>query len=170
VNQDTPSRRPPVVPDDWDHLGEPFENQEPPPGLDPPPPADEESDSVIPSIASAWGDLASMLGLCAAALIALKVAGHGAPFAAAPWAAAVALLWWLVAATVLVMVRRGTPGMLMAGLMYEDAVPPARIPWVALTALLLAASLGIPSAIGRPGWALRAAAGTPVTVAGREIQ
>lgn len=170
MSQDPPSRRPPAVPDDWDQLDEPVAEEEAP--LDPAPTGrdDRRSGSVIPSIASAWGDLAIMLGLCAATLIALKIAGHGAPFAAAPWAVAVAVLWWLLAAAILVTVRRGTPGMLMAGLTFSDTVAPARVPWVVLTALALAATLGIPSAVGGPGWVLRAAAGTPVAGAGRDVQ
>lgn len=124
---------------------------------------------MIPVIAGSWGDLAVILGLTAASLVALKLAGHGAPFAAAPWAVAVAVLWWLVAAAVLLTVRRGTPGMMVAGVSFAGAVAPARLPVVLLVALLLALTLGLPSAVGPPGWAMRIAAGTPLTASGHDL-
>ncbi len=124
---------------------------------------------MIPVIAGSWGDLAVILGLTAASLVALKLAGHGAPFAAAPWAVAVAVLWWLVAAAVLLTVRRGTPGMMAAGVSFAGAVTPARLPVVLLVALLLALTLGLPSAVGPPGWVLRIAAGTPLTASGHDL-
>jgi hypothetical protein len=124
---------------------------------------------VIPVIAGSWGDLAVILGLTAASLVALKLAGHGAPFAAAPWAVAVAVLWWRVAAAVLLTVRRGTPGMMAAGVSFAGAVTPARLPVVLLVALLLALTLGLPSAVGPPGWVLRIAAGTPLTASGHDL-
>ena len=154
--------------DDWDHLHEPVDDEVLPAATDPPPADLDDGGSVIPVLASSWGDLAAMLALCAAVLATLKLSGHGAPFEAAPWAGALAVLWWLVAAAVLVTVRRGTPGMLMAGLAFDDAVSPSRVPWVLLTALVLSATLGLPSAVGRPGWALRAAAGTPVAGTGHD--
>ena len=115
------------------------------------------------------GGLAAILGLSAATLVALKLAGHGAPFTAAPWAVAVAVLWWLVAAAGLLTVRRGTPGMIAAGISFVGAVRPARLPWVLLVALLLAVTLGLPSAVGPSGWALRVAAGTPLAVSGHGL-
>lgn len=169
MSQEPSSRRPPAVPDDWDHLDQTADGQVLPPELETKPPGGGDDLSTIPLIACSWGDLAAMLALAAATLVALRLAGHGAPFAATPWALALAVLWWAVTAAVLVAVRRGTPGMLMAGVGFEDAVATRRIPWVLLSALLLAATLGLPSAIGRPGWALRAAARTPVAVAGHEI-
>lgn len=124
---------------------------------------------MIPVIAGSWGDLAVILGLTAASLVALKLAGHGAPFAAAPWAVAVAVLWWLVAAAVLLTVRRGTPGMMAAGVSFAGALAPARLPVVLLAALLLALTLGLPSAVGPPGWVWRIAAGTPLTASGHDL-
>lgn len=167
MTRDDPSRRPPAAPDDWDHLDEPADGQVVPPELEPPA-AETDELSTIPVLAASWGDLGAMLTLAAVTLVALRLAGHGAPFAAAPWALGLAVLWWAVSAAALVAVRRGTPGMLMAGVGFEEAVVPQRIPWVVVSALLLAATLGLPSAIGRPGWVLGAAAGTRVATAGRE--
>ena len=166
--QDDPSRRSTAAPDDWDHLDEPGDGQTTSPELEPHT-GGGDAGSTIPVIAASWGDLGAILTLAAVTLVALRLAGHGAPFAAAPWALGLAVLWWAVSTAALVAVRRGTPGMLMAGLGFEEAVPPQRIPWVLVSALLLAATLGLPSAVGRPGWVLKAAAGTRVATAGREI-
>ncbi len=124
-------------------------------------PPDEES--TIPLIAGSWGDLAVILGVGAGALVALKLAGHGAPFAAAPWALGLAVMWWVAVTATLVTIRRATPGMLMAGLRFERAVPPRRVAWVVVVALVLSATLGIPTAVGRRGWALGGAAGSGIT-------
>ena len=159
--------QPNEVPDDWDQLSEPADDDVIPAGAFQP--VDDPDDApVISLIAGSWGDLALILGLSAAALIALKIAGHGAFFAAAGWALALAALWWVVAAGVLVMVRHGTPGMLLAGVRFSEAVPPGRVGGVVLVALVLCATLGIPAAIGRPGWALRMAAGSEITTTGRD--
>ena len=122
-----------------------------------------DEESTIPLIAGSWGDLALILGIGAAALVALKLGGHGAPFAAAPWALGLAATWWVAATAALVTIRRATPGMLMAGLRFEQAVPPRRVAWVVTVALILSATLGIPTAIGRRGWALGGAAGSCIT-------
>lgn len=127
--------------------------------------ADRQDDSTIPLIAGSWGDLALVLGVAAAALVALKISGYGAPFAAVGWALALAVVWWVVATAVLVTVRRATPGMLMAGVRFERDVAPTRVWWVVAVALLLCATLGIPTAVGPRGWALRGAAGSDITSA-----
>jgi len=124
--------------------------------------------STIAVIAASWGDLAVVLAVCAAVLIALKVAGYGAPFAAVWWALALAVVWWLVAAAVLLAVRQGTPGMLLAGVQFADPVPPDRIAPVLVTALVTGVTLGLPAAVGPPGWALTAAAGTRITAAAHD--
>jgi len=169
VSPDPLPPRSPDVPDDWDHLERPADEPVAPAATAAAGPAPHDPGSVIPVIAGSWGDLALVLGLSAATLVALKLAGHGAPFAAAPWAVAVAVLWWLLAAAALLTVRRATPGMLAAGISFAGAVRPSRLPWVLLVALLLAATLGLPSAMGPSGWALRVAAGAPLTVTGHGL-
>jgi hypothetical protein len=124
-----------------------------------------EDHSTIPLIAGSWGDLALLLAVSAAALVGLKISGHGAPFAAVGWALCLAVVWWAMAAAVLVAVRRATPGMLMAGVRFTRAVPPSRVGAVVAVALLLCATLGIPAAVGPRGWALRSAAGSDITSA-----
>jgi hypothetical protein len=155
-----------VVPDGWDQLSEAADDELAEELYQPEDAADELP--AIPLIAGSWGDLALILGVCVAALMALKVAGHGVPFAAAGWALAVAALWWMVAAGVLIMIRHGTPGMLLSGVQFAGPVPPRRIGGVVLVALILCATLGIPAAVGRPGWALRAAAGCDVVTTGHD--
>ena len=169
MSPDPLSPRSPDVPDGWDQLQRPAGEPVAPAATPSSGSAPHDPGSVIPVIAGSWGDLAAILGLSAATLVALKLAGHGAPFAAAPWAVGVAVLWWLVAAAALLTVRRATPGMVAAGISFAGTVRPARIPWVLLVALLLAATLGLPSAVGPSGWALRVAAGTPLTVTGHGL-
>ena len=169
MSQDAPPPRGSDVPDGWDRLQSAVDERSPEPRRSFPGATPQEPTSLIPVIAGSWGDLAVMLGLTAATLVALRLAGHGAPFAAAPWAIAVAVLWWLVAAAAVLTVRRATPGMAAAGISFAGAVAPARLPWVLLVALLLAATLGLPSAVGRPGWALRVAAGKPLIAAGHDL-
>jgi hypothetical protein len=147
----------------WDRLEVPeHEARRPPPASGDEPVPDREDRSAIPLIAGSWGDLALVLGVAAAALVALKLAGHGAPLAAVGWALGLAVTWWIMTAAILVAVRRATPGMLMAGIRFARTVQPGRVPWVVAVALLLGATLGIPSAIGPRGWALCAAAGSNV--------
>ena len=160
----TDDHAPAEVPDDWDHLA--IEDDEP--GVDDNALTREHGRQGGPSlalIAASWGDLALVLAVCAVTLVALKIAGYGAPFAAAWWALALAVLWWLVAAGMLLAIRRGTPGMLLAGVQFSEPVPPNRIAPVLLTALVMGATLGLPAAVGPPGWALTAAAGTRITTA-----
>ena len=158
----------PEVPDGWDHLPSADDEATPLESLEE---VDQQPDGlVIPLIAGSWGDLALVLGLCATALIALKVSGHGAPFSAAWWALALAAMWWLVAAGVLVTVRQATPGMLLAGVRFEENVPPNRVAPVLLVGLVMCATLGLPAAVGPMGWPLTAAAGTGVTSAARDLQ
>jgi hypothetical protein len=144
---------------DWDRLPErPDRSEEP--AAAPFPSGDPDGPAAITVLASAWGDLLTIVGVCTGALLALAALGYGAPGAALPWALGLGLSWWLVAASTLIMVRQGTPGMLMAGVVFESAVAGARVPWIVIVALLLAGSLGLATVIGSPGWPLRLAAGT----------
>jgi len=156
---DRPGRHDPV-PADWDQLREPSATDVPPGStrpdrsLDPPP--------VVSLVAGAWADLVTVLAVCTGCLLALVALGYGAPLTALPWAAGLAGLWWVVAAATLVVVRHGTPGMLMAGLEFDGTIPRRRVPWVVLSALILWSTFGLPSAIGRTGWLLRLSAGVAV--------
>jgi hypothetical protein len=162
-----PPTGPRAEPDNWDRLRDPGGDRVDPP--EPDVPRDEAAGTpAMTVIAGSWGDLASLLGLCAACLVALKLGGHGAPLAALPWAAALALVWWCAAASALVVVRHGTPGMLMAGLTFTQPLSRRRIPWVILTALVLCATLGIPAALSSRGWPLSMAGGVAVSPTARD--
>jgi hypothetical protein len=164
---DRPPREAPETPENWDLLHDSTEELGEPevPATNP---VEANGTPAMSVIAGSWGDLALILGLCAACLLALKIGGHGAPLAALPWALGLALAWWCAAAGVLVVVRQGTPGMLMAGLSFAQPVAHHRVPWVIVIAIVLCATLGIPAALSSRGWPLSMAAGTKVSTAARE--
>ena len=153
-------------PEDWDRLADP------PAGERPTAEAPKRSSQAQPGgvllLAAALGDLVALVSLCALALLALRALGYRAPLPAFPWAAALAVLWWCAAATVLVVVRRGTPGMLMAGVGFVLAVPPRRVAAVLASALLGACSLGLPALLGAAAPLLRSASGTELSLQGPE--
>ena len=119
---------------------------------------------VLPALAAAAG----LTLVSAAAVMAVETDTVSSFPRALWWALALAVLWWLVAAGVMVAVRQGTPGMLLAGIQFSATVAPARIAAVLPVALATAATLGLPAAVGPPGWALTAAAGSDITATVRD--
>jgi hypothetical protein len=117
---------------------------------------------VVAMVGSAWGDLVTVLGVCTAALIALAMLGYRTEIATFPWALGLGVAWWGAAAAVLLVVRAGTPGMLMAGVAFASGVPRPRIPWVLITALVQLCTLGVPALLGATRSPLRLAAGVSV--------
>jgi hypothetical protein len=117
-------------------------------------------------LAAALGDLVALVAVCALALLALRALRHFTPLIAFPWSACLALLWWCATATVLVVVRRGTPGMIMAGVGFERSVPQHRVAGVLAVALLLAFCLGLPALLGMASPLLRAAGGVNLGLRG----
>lgn len=117
---------------------------------------------VVALFAASWADLVAMVAVATGALVALVAFGHRAEPAILPWAAAMALCWWWLAATATVAVRRGTPGMLMAGLVVARQVPPRRVPSVLAAALVGCASFGLLALLGPRRSLIRAAAGSAV--------
>ena len=149
------------VPRNWDQI------REPDPDLDREPrqalPADEiQRPPPLSMAGGAWGDLVVALAVCTTAFVALAVLGYGAELALFPWALALAILWWAAAAAVLLVIRQGTPGMLMAGVVFEDPVPRHRVAWVILAAIFVAGFLGAPALLGARLSPLRLAAGIDV--------
>lgn len=148
------------MPGDWDALVDrpskvaaarsepPGRNQHPPPAL-----------TVM---ASAWADLVGILAVCTGALIAILVLGERPALPAFGWAAALGVVWWAFAAAVFVVVRQATPGMLLAGMSFGDAVRPQRIGWVLAAALVGVATFGLSGILGGRGLTLRLAAATDV--------
>jgi len=130
---DGPVRRPRIEPSP--SIGGAYE----PPGVVPP---------VLNLVAASWADLVSLLGFCTACLLAIVVAGYGVALAALPWIIGAAVSWWCAAAAILVAVRRGTPGMLMAGVVFTTGVPWRRLPSTLAVAILQSCLLGLPAVVG----------------------
>jgi hypothetical protein len=145
------------IPEDWDALTDREIDAGQPAG---PPTEDRDDDrpQTINVLASSWADLVSLLAICTAALGSVLVMGERPSMPALWWAALLALLWWVVAAAALVLVRQGTPGMLLAGIRFDGPVQPDRVGRVLMAALLGVATLGLTGIVG-DGALLRAAGG-----------
>ena len=146
---------------DWDALNERQVSVQPAPA--PRQESDEDGPGGPPLItlmATAWADLVGMLAVCTGALIAILILGERPTLPAFTWAAALALVWWAFSASVLVVVRQGTPGMLLAGVNFAMPVLPKRVPLVLAAALAGVATLGLPGLLGGQRSILGAAAGS----------
>lgn len=121
----------------------------------------EESVSLpkIDLLASSWADAVVVLAVCTAALLGLGATGDGGGLAALPWAAALGLLWWVVATAALVTIRQGTPGMLLAGVHFSERVDPRRIWVVVMAAMVCSILVGLPGLLGARRSPLALAAG-----------
>jgi hypothetical protein len=117
---------------------------------------------LLTMLASAWADLVGILAVCTAALIAILILGERPAVGAFGWAAALGVVWWSFAAAVLVVVRQATPGMLLAGVSFSDPVPPKRVGWVLMAALIGVVTLGLSGVIGGRGAFLHLASASAV--------
>ena len=136
------------IPGDWDTLADRTGPRDET-GLAPSPQPDRDYDpALVTLMAISWADLVSMLAVCTCALVAILALGERPTFSAFPWAAVFSALWWFFAAAVLVVVRQGTPGMLLAGVNFDATVSPDRVPWVLAAALVGVATLGLPGVLG----------------------
>lgn len=152
----------PHVPANWDRLLSDAEDGDvAPPG----PPAQDTTPQRLTLVAAAWGDLVAIVAMLTAALVAVLFAGRPVTVVALPWTGALAIAWWLAAACVLLVVRRATPGMLMAGVVLRAAPAPRRLPWIVLTALLTAASGGVLALLGARHAPVARVAGTEIVLA-----
>ena len=143
LDEDSPEQR--KFPKNWDVLhGSTLDEDVP----DVPPMDSSGSPPTINLMASSWADAVALLGVCTAALFALNIAGHNTSLAALPWAIALGFTWWLTAAAALIMIRQGTPGMLLAGIVFSDRVAPRRVAVVIVAAAVCSLLLGLPSALG----------------------
>ena len=149
-----------TMPGDWDALVErPAEISRERSSL---PPHNHDLPPALTVIASSWADLVGMLAVCTGALIAILVLGERPALPAFVWAAALGVVWWLFSAAVLVVVRQATPGMLLAGISFSEAVRPQRVFWVLVAALVGVGTFGLSGIIGGRGSALRLAAAAAV--------
>ena len=134
------------IPNDWDALtdrsSESFTLQSEGHGSERnPPPA-------LTLMAASWADLVGMLAVCTAALAAILAIGERPALPAFAWAVALAVVWWLCAATVLVVVRQATLGMLLAGVSFADPIVPERVGWVLGAALFGVLTFGLAAVLG----------------------
>lgn len=109
-------------------------------------------------MAASWADLVGMLAVCTGGLTAVLLLGRQPNLAAFGWAAGLAVLWWLAAAAASVVVRQGTPGMLLAGVHFAEPVDRTRLVWVLAAGLFGAVSLGLVGLAGHRSSLLAAAA------------
>jgi hypothetical protein len=153
------------VPQDWDRIRDLEPTAEPEPQAA----ADFGHEDLPPQLllmfGSAWGDLLSVLAVCTSAYLVLALLGYGSDFATMPWALALGILWWAAAAAAMLVIRQGTPGMLLAGVAFDDQVPRDRLPWVIVAALVMGGTLGILTILGTRLSPLRLAAGVDVVPA-----
>jgi hypothetical protein len=104
--------------------------------------------SMLSLLAASWADTVTIVAVCTAALIGLVLSGHQVPTAALGWAAALGAAWWIAAAATLIVVRQGTPGMLLAGVVFSDPVPPRRVAAVVAAGAAQALLFGLPGLAG----------------------
>lgn len=146
------------IPPDWDALSDRDTEIPSDPVARPPEEAGPTNPPLVTLMASSWADLVGILAVCTAALLAILVMGERPALPAFAWAAVLAVVWWVVAATALVIVRHGTPGMLLAGIRFEDSVAHDRVPWVLFAALVGVLTGGLPGLLGADNSILRRAA------------
>lgn len=174
---DHPGEHDAPIPSDWDRLELEASEDAPrrpttpdlqvPAGTSPAvaaPPVPEQVDSLT-LLASGWAEAATVLAVCTGCLGSLLLVGGSPALRLLPWAAGAAVVWWLFAASVLVTVRSGTPGMLLAGVTFARPVRPTRIGWVVAATGLGGLSLGVLNALGgaRRNLAARAAGSSVVS-------
>ncbi|MCD4749086.1 MAG: hypothetical protein K8R59_06915 [Thermoanaerobaculales bacterium] len=131
-------------PEGWDRLSESAfvdsaESREAATGI-----GDPAGPSLLSQMAAAWADLVAAGTMTTATLAAVVVTGKPLTVSALPWAVAVGCAWWCMAAALCVRVRRGTPGMLVAGFVYDDEVAGPRVGWTVGAAFFAALLLGVP--------------------------
>ena len=167
-----PSDQRPVVPDDWDRLDDDPTMPSPVTATTTEPAGDLEPDGgdaashsvVVALLAASWADAVTVLALVTGCVGVLVLRGYNPTPAWLPWAAGAGLSWWLFAAGVLLLVRRATPGMLLAGLQFEEPIPPRRVAPILVAAVAGAMSLGLVAIIGgRRHGPLAIAAGCPIS-------
>jgi len=153
-------------PSNWDRLKEPPSDRNQPAAPGDGTPIEPAMPPLIILLAAAWGDLVAVLVVCTAGLLAVVGFGHRVTLPCLPWAAALAISWWAVSSAVLLVVRRGTPGMLMAGVAFSEQIPPRRVALVLAISLGVSLTLGLPAVLGARLSPQGAAAGSPLRLIG----
>lgn len=137
-------------PRSWDQLSEidvvDIEPEVPSPPADRPTPTDDVPWSA--RLAAAWADLVIVAGLTTAMIGTVILLDYPLNVRALPWAVVVALLGWAAVCGITLRVRRCTPGMVMAGLVFTEEVAGTRLVLTIAAAGFNALFLGLP---GLPG-------------------
>jgi len=155
-------------PSPWDQLSEVDVDgieQQP---VAPSPEISEPGDTVSWSarLTAAWADLVVISGATTSIVGAVILAGYPLGIRALPWVVSVALLGWGASCGILLRIRRGTPGMLLAGFVFSGDVSGIRLVWTIATAGFSAFLLGIPLLPGGPNTSLLSvASGSGITSA-----
>lgn len=122
-----------------------------------------DSPALLVVLASSWADLVVVGALTTAIIGGVAAFRYPISLPALPWAAATALLWWMMTSVVLIRVRRGTPGMLVAGISFENQVAGMRVVAALAAAMLSLVLLGIPLLLGGSSRSILAvSAGSPL--------
>jgi len=112
-----------------------------------------ESDEPVPRsvrLTAAWADLVVISGATTSMVGAVILAGYPLGIRALPWAVVVALIGWGATCGILLRVRRGSPGMLLAGFVFSHEITGGRLAWTVAAAGFSAFLLGIPVLPGGP--------------------
>ncbi len=136
----------------WDQLSE-VDVDGIEPGLVSPSPETSDSGDAVPwsaRLTAAWADLVVISGATTSMVGAVILAGYPLGIRALPWAVMVALVGWGAACAILLRVRRGTPGMLLAGFVFSNEVTGGRLGWTVAAAGFNAFLLGLPALPGGP--------------------
>lgn len=153
------------IPVDWDVLRDAVTDGGAVASADEAPVAHPAPIPALNIVAASWADAVTAVAVCIVALVALDTAGHPVGVAVLGWAAALGATWWLAASTILVIVRQGTPGMLLAGIHFSTRVAAVRLPVVIVAAAASAALGGLPGALGARRSPLAVAAGSALVTA-----
>lgn len=145
------------VPSDWDRIAERSAEADPTPA--PGPSSEPVGPPSLAIAASSWGEAVAVLLVCAGALAAVYALGHPVGLTTLAWAAVAAVAWWSLTSTLLLAVRHGTAGMLMAGVAFAAPVSLRRAPAVLAVAAVSALLLGLPGLLGARRHPLTAVAG-----------
>ncbi len=132
---------------DWDRLSEiDLEGiEEPSPAPSPSSTAGPDTPSISTGarLAVAWGDLVVSVSLTTLLVGSVFAAGYPVGFNVLPWSAGVGLVGWAAITAILLRVRRQTPGMVLAGLVFSSEVSGSRLFLTLSAAVCGALSLGL---------------------------
>jgi len=115
-------------------------------------------------LTAALADLVVIAGATTSMVGAVILAGYPLGIRGLPWVVMVALIGWGASCGILLRIRRGTPGMLLAGFVFSSEVTGGRLVCTVATAGFSAFLLGLPLLPGGPKASLLSvASGSDIT-------